>query len=111
MSAHERYQYLVGEIGISRDEYLYELQYWEILLIVRGYGQRHRDMWSAIRWQTFSLMCVSADLKKAGIYSPTDLIPFPWDKSDSDGAGGLTQDDIAELQRQMKEYNSQLGHD
>lgn len=109
MSAHERYQYLVGEIGIPRQEYLYELRYWEILLIVRGYARRHRDMWSAIRWQTFSLMCVQADLKKAGIYNPTDLIRFPWDKTDSDGAGSLTPDDIAELQRQMQEYNSHQG--
>ena len=107
MTAHERYQYLVGEIGVPRREYLYEMQYWEILLIVRGYSRRHRDIWSAIRWQTFSLMCVQADLKKAGIYSPTDLIRFPWDNSDSDGPGGLTPDDIEELQRQMQEYNSQ----
>lgn len=97
----------MGEIRISRREYLYELRYWEILLIVRGYARRNREMWSAIRWQTFSLMCVSADLKKAGIYSPTDLIRFPWDKTDLDGAGGLSPDDIAELQRQMKEYNDQ----
>lgn len=99
----------MGEIGLSREEYLYELQYWEILLIVRGYARRNREMWSAIRWQTFCLMCVSADLKKAGIYSPTDLIRFPWDKTEGDGAGSLTQDDIAELQRQMKEYNSHQG--
>ena len=83
------------------------MQYWEILLIARGYSRRHRDIWSAIRWQTFSLMCVQADLKKAGIYSPTDLIRFPWDSSETDGAGGLTQEDIEELQRQMQEYNSQ----
>ena len=97
----------MGEIGIPRREYLYEMQYWEILLIVRGYSRRHRDIWSAIRWQTVSLMCVQADLKKAGIYSPTDLIRFPWDSNATDETGGLTQEEIEELQRQMHEYNSQ----
>ena len=63
-------------------------------------------MWSAIRWQTFSLMCVSADLKKVGIYNPRDLLRFPWDKADADEAGSLSQEDIEELQRQMREYNS-----
>lgn len=96
----------MGEIGVSREEYLYEMRYWEILLIVRGYSRRNRDMWSAIRWQTFSLMCISADLKKVGIYSPTDLLRFPWDKTDQDDAGSLSPEDIEELQRQMREYNA-----
>jgi hypothetical protein len=52
-------------------------------------------------------MCVQADLKKAGIYSPTDLIRFPWDSNATDETGGLTQEEIEELQRQMHEYNSQ----
>ena len=32
---------MVGEIGRDRREYLYEMMYWEILLIVRGYNRRN----------------------------------------------------------------------
>ena len=35
------YQLFVGEIGISRHEFLHELRWWEINSIIRGY--RNRD--------------------------------------------------------------------
>ena len=31
---------LVGEIGIPRREFLYELEYWEVRRIIRGYRKR-----------------------------------------------------------------------
>ena len=95
----------MGEIGIPRQEYLFELRYWEILLIVRGYARRNRDLWSVTRWQTYSLLAVQADLKKAGIFSPTDLLPLPWDNDGEEVSPGPTKEQIAELQRQMREYN------
>ena len=102
----------MGEIGIPRREYLYDLASWEIMLIVRGYIRRSRDLWSATRWQTYNLMCVSmADIKKAGIHSPTDLIRFPWE----DGrAGNVSADDIPDkdeverMRRMMMEENAKL---
>ena len=101
---------LVGEIGYNRLEYLYELEYWEIVLIVRGYSVRNHDLWSATRWQTFNLMCVSmADLKKVGIYRPTDLLKFPWEKELPESSGGYTgptKAEIEEMQRIMREENA-----
>ena len=97
----------VGEIGIPRREYLYDLQYIDLLQIERGYARRNREMWGATRWQTYNLMCVSmADLKKAGIYKPTDLIRFPWEKDDDTSDGNLPDAaEIARMQREMREYN------
>lgn len=95
----------MGEIGIPRQEYLFELRYWEILLIVRGYARRNRDLWSVVRWQTYSLLAVLVDLKKAGIFSPTDLLSLPWDNDGEEVSPGPTKEQIAELQRQMREYN------
>lgn len=100
----------MGEIGIPRLEYLYDLEYWEIMLIVRGYIRRSRDLWSATRWQTYNLMCVSmADIKKAGIHSPTDLLRFPWE----DGRAGSVspddipdKDDVERMRRMMMEENA-----
>ena len=98
----------MGEIGIPRCEYLYDLEYWEIVLIVRGYFRKSREMWSATRWQTYNLMCVSmADLKKVGIYRPTDLIRFPWEKDIPEaGAAGPTKQEVEEMRRMMQEENA-----
>lgn len=51
-----------------------------------------------------------ADLKKAGIYKPTDLIKFPWEKeTDYSSADMLTKEDIKEMQRMMAEENARLA--
>ena len=65
-------------------------------------------MWSATRWQTYNLMCVSmADLKKVGIYRPTDLIRFPWEKDIPEaGAAGPTKQEVEEMRRMMQEENA-----
>ena len=101
----------VGEIGISRHEFLYELRWWEVQAILRGYHRRARNLWSAIRWQTYNLMSVSmADLKKAGIYSPVDLIRFPWDDEARDGESNShlpSDDEIKRMQEDMKRYNEE----
>ena len=103
------YQLFVGEIGYNRHEYLFELDYCDILLISRGYFRRTREMWSATRWQTFYLMSVSmADLKKAGIYRPSDLIKFPWEKDELE-ENMLSQADIDEMRKMMREENAKLS--
>lgn len=103
------YQLFVGEIGYNRHEYLFELDYCDILLISRGYFRRTREMWSATRWQTFYLMSVSmADLKKAGIYRPSDLIKFPWEKDEPEG-NMPSQADIEEMRRMMRDENAKLS--
>lgn len=96
----------MGEIGRTNHEFLYELRAWQLRLIIRGYHRRSRDMWSATRWQTYNLMCVSmADIKKVGIYKPSDLLKFPWE-DDTLPTGQLTDEQIEELQRQMREENA-----
>ena len=90
---------LVGEIGIDRNCFLKELRWWEVRSIIRGYNRRQREMWSATRWQTYRLMEVSmADLKKAGIEKPADLLVFPWEETER---GEVSESDIRELQELM----------
>lgn len=97
----------MGEIGVPRLEYLYELSYWEILLITRGYSRRSREIWSAIRWSTYCIMSTSmADLKKAGIRSPKDLLPFPWDSTDEEVGDQPTPEVVASLRKMMAEENA-----
>lgn len=97
----------VGEIGIPRREFLYEMQYLDQIQIERGYDRRHRHIWGISRWQTYMLMSVSmADLKKAGIYKPTDILKFPWDKSDEEMGDLPDAKEIARLQQMMREENA-----
>lgn len=98
----------MGEIGISRREYLYVLSFCDLLLISRGYDRRNRHLWSAIRWQTHQLMAAFVGgnkLTEAGIHSPKDLIAFPWEK---EGPVELSEEDVRELQADIDFANAML---
>ena len=99
----------MGEIGFPRREFLHDIRWWEVNSIVRGYNNRHRQLWSATRWQTYNLMsatCGGKAMNEAGIYKPTDLIEFPWDKEPTTP---VSKADIDELQADMAAYNQQLA--
>lgn len=101
----------MGEIGINRSEYLYELDYVDILLTLRGYEKRHRHLWSSTRWSTFQLMRAQAGddaMQKAGIYTPRDLMPFPWEKKRDDEEEQretVTKEDVERLREMMRKMN------
>ena len=88
----------MGEIGFSRDKFLYALKWWEIKAIIDGYRKRERTYLLMTRWSTFMIMCTgNADMNKAGIRSATDLMKFPWEKNI---AGTMfTDEDIAEINK------------
>ena len=95
-------------MGITTGQFYYGLRWWEIKSIIRGYNRRHRDQWSAARWQTYNLMCAfagSKSLSESGIHGPKDLLPLPWDTED---AIPISQDDIDDLQREMRMFNENL---
>lgn len=69
---------LVGEIGISRHEFLYELRLWEIILITRGYVKRYHAGWEQAR-----LVAYHAAFAMGSKHTPpliTQWYPFPWEK-------------------------------
>ena len=101
----------MGEIGLPINDYLYRLSYADLLLISRGYENRKRDLWSATRWQTYHLMRVSlADIQKAGINSPKDLMPLPWDKAgEEEEQVKITQEEINRMREDMRRMNEKAG--
>ena len=112
MTANDMYQLFVGEIGIPRREFLYEICFWEARRIFRGYRNRYRDMWSALRWHAYNIMGAMpyVDLHKNGIFSPTDLIKFPWDKSESEK--DLPSDEwVNEARKKLQMLNGKKGVD
>lgn len=97
----------MGEIGIGRLEYLYDLNYCDLLMIERGYYRRSRDAWSASRWSTYHMMaafCGSKALNENGIYHPKDLIEFPWDNEQE--AVNLTDQEYEDMQAEMAAFNA-----
>lgn len=106
----------MGEIGIPRLEFLYELRYQDMLLISRGYERRKCYDWSMTRWMTYHIMMAqvgSKELVKIGVHSPADLISLPTDTDatdeDDDGAGILSDEDVKRMRQQIKEYNQSHG--
>lgn len=98
----------MGEIGISRDRFLYGLRHWEIQAIIRGYRRRQRPSWEQARLNAFFVMSSMAELKKAGISSDRDLITFPWEKDDVTNRDSLpTDEEIKEMRELMQHLNEQ----
>lgn len=99
----------MGEIGINRCEYLYDLKFIDLLLIERGYARRNRDTWSASRWSTYNIMAAFVGgnkLAEHGIHGPADLLKLPWDKKVlpmSKAEQESLQAEIAAMNAQMEE--------
>ena len=101
----------MGEIGISPDRFRYGLQWWEIQSIISGNNRRKRDMWSATRWQTFHILaavCGGKNLRESGIHSVKDLLPFPWEGEGVEQEQEITDEEIAQMQAEMRAINAGL---
>ena len=92
----------VGEIGIPRREYLYDLQFWEIILIIRGYSRRHHPGWEQAR-----LVAYNAAHAMGSKHQPPPVdqwLPFSWEKPD------LPSDDVVnEMRRKLQAENTKRG--
>ena len=95
----------MGEVGIQPSAFS-RLKWWQVCSIIRGYNRRRRDGWSQARWHAYNVMQCFADLKKAGIYRPTDLIKFPWDKDGETAVNLPSKAEIEEMQREMQAINA-----
>ena len=96
----------MGEIGRTPGELKHGLKWWEIRCIIRGYNRRHRDLWSATRWQTYNLMAAQVggkQLSENGINSVHDLLPLPWDEPH---AGLLTPKEVDDMVAEINAINS-----
>lgn len=99
---------LVGEVGISRKEFLYDLKLWEVRSIIKGYRCRSHAIWESARLNAFFSMSAMADLRKSGIHRDTDLIKFPWEKKIEPG-DQPTMEQVEEMRRLIREENERLA--
>lgn len=92
----------MGEIGIQRKEFLYELQYIDLLLISRGYFCRYHPMYDAARLIMHQVhYCMG--VPKGGIVKlPKELVTFSWEKEKS---LPVSDEDIEQMRREIRQEN------
>ena len=94
------FQMFVGEIGINFRDYLYRLTFCQILLISRGYHNRHHAGWEQARLVAYNArFCMGS---KDPIPLITEWIKFPWEITSTP----ISQEDIAELRQLMADFNA-----
>ena len=95
----------MGEIGIPRHEFLYEIQYWEVLRIIRGYRRRGRLRDQLIAEAVFAAMHTMRDSKGKTV---KDFFPMLFEDPDDDDrepAEPLSEEDYAYEQALMDNFN------
>jgi hypothetical protein len=50
-----------------------------------------------------------ADIQKAGINSPKDLMPLPWDETGEEEQVKITQEEIERMREDMRRMNEKAG--
>lgn len=96
----------MGEIGISIHDYYYELRWWELQSIIRGYNKRHHSCWEQARLVAYNArFCMGSAEQLPTI---TQWIKFPWESQDAgDNEPELSDADVEDMQRKMREWNEQ----
>jgi hypothetical protein len=97
----------VGEIGIPRREFLYDLRFWEVRRIVRGYRNRDRLKHQLMAECAYAAMFAMRDPKGK---TPRDIFPSLFQDDDNDATDSAPIDDkeVARLRQMMREENERL---
>ena len=82
----------MGEIGIDHHTFYYELKWWEVKAIIRGYNARHHHSWEQARLVAYNAhFCMGS---KNPIPIITKWLPFPWEKEETKSLTKEEQDDL-----------------
>lgn len=93
----------MGEIGIPRREFLYDLQFWEVRRIIRGYRQRDRLKHQLIAECVYAAIHVMRDPKGKTV---ADMFPVLFNDDDDDEPP-INEEEVAELQDLMTNLNNE----
>lgn len=96
----------MGEIGISRREFLYEVKFWEVRRIIAGYRKRDRIKLQLLAECAYASLYAMRDPKGK---TPTDLFPVIFDEDDDEIKEEITEDEKRELQALINEMNGVKG--
>lgn len=95
------YQLLVGEIGIPRREFLYELHFWEVRRIIKGYRRRDWLKLQLMAECTYAAMYAMRDPKGM---TPQKMFPELFKVEDDAPAPPITEEEFREEQELIKNF-------
>ena len=96
----------MGEIGIPRREFLYDLRFWEVRRIVRGYSQRDRLKHQLIAECAYAAMYAMRDPQGKGV---EDIFPMLFD-DDDDYEPPISEEDVTDLLADMEAFNNEQNN-
>lgn len=94
----------VGEIGIPRREYLYELRHVDILLILQGYFNRKHSDWEQARFIAYHVRYCMGVKQGETVPDVKRWHPFPWEQ-DTTPHNLPTPEEEKELQEDMQNFH------
>lgn len=91
----------MGEIGIPRREFLYEIDYWEVLRIIRGYRRRDRLKHQLLAECAYAAIYAMRDPKGKTV---ADMFPDIFDdEEDEDEEPPISEEEMESLQQLMRD--------
>ena len=89
----------MGEIGIPRREFLYELTYWEAVRIVKGYRRRGRLTHQLLAEVVFAAIYSTREPKGTTV---ADMFPALFEDENDTVEPPMSEEEQKELQELMK---------
>jgi hypothetical protein len=93
----------VGEIGIPRREFLYDIRFWEVRRIIRGYRRRDRLKHQLMAECAYAAIYAMRDPQGK---TASDLFPQVFEDDDDDDEPPISEEDVADMQAMMEYINS-----
>lgn len=94
----------MGEIGIPRREFLYDLRFWEVRRIIRGYRRRDLLKHQLLAECVYAAIHVMRDPHGKTV---ADMFPMLFEYDDDDDEPPLTKEDVDDLLADINAYNAQ----
>lgn len=95
----------MGEIGIPRREFLYDIRFWEVRRIIRGYRRRDTLKHQLLAECAYAAIYAMRDPKGKTV---TDMFPMLFDdEDDDDSPPPITDEEAADLMAEMQAWNEQ----
>ena len=97
----------MGEIGIPRREFLYDIRFWEVRRIIRGYRQRDRLKHQLIAECVYAATYAMRDPKGKTV---SDMFPMFFEEDDDDyDEPPISEEDVADMQAMMDAFNNSIN--
>ena len=100
----------MGEIGVPRREFLYDLRFWEVDAIIKGYRRRNRLTHQLLAEIVYTTTYSMRDPKGKTLEGMFPML-FDDEEEEDDDEPIMTKEDSDELQQLMVDLNAQQNPD